>query len=247
MKRFGTLGAIAIFIVLIGVTALACGPETVRMGTEGAYKPYNFTNDAGDLDGFEIELGDELCRRAQLKCTWVTNEWDSIIPNLLADNYDTIMAGMSITAEREKQVDFTEAYFPPTTSVYVALDGAGDEVINGKVAVQVNTIQAHYLSDYGAMVLEFDLAEEPVTAVLNGEADAILADRTFLKEFVDKSEGRLVYIGPEVKVDSGVGIGVRKTDVELKGKLDTAISAMKDDGSLNALIIKWFGADADTF
>ena len=92
----------------------------------------------------------------------------------------------------------------------------------------MNTIQAHYLSDYGAMVLEFDLAEEPVTAVLNGEADAILADRTFLKEFVDKSEGRLVYIGPEVKVDSGVGIGVRKTDVELKGKLDTAISAMNE-------------------
>ena len=70
-------------------------------------------------------MGDELCRRAQLKCTWVTNEWDSIIPNLLADNYDTIMAGMSITAEREKQIDFTEAYFPPTTSVYVTLDGAG--------------------------------------------------------------------------------------------------------------------------
>jgi polar amino acid transport system substrate-binding protein len=54
MKRFGTLGAIAIFIVLIGVTALPCGSETVRMGTEGAYKPYNFTNDAGDLDGFEV-------------------------------------------------------------------------------------------------------------------------------------------------------------------------------------------------
>ena len=108
---------------------LSCvgGSERVRMGTEGAYEPYNFINDAGEVDGFERELGDELCRRADLECTWVTNEWDTIIPNLLDDQYDTIMAGMSITEERDEVIDFTQPYFPPSPAVYLALVGAGDE------------------------------------------------------------------------------------------------------------------------
>ena len=84
--------------VAIGaIVSTAATAQTVRMGTEGAYPPYNFINDAGDVDGFEREVGDELCKRANLTCEWVVNEWDSIIPNLVSGNYDTIIAGMSIT------------------------------------------------------------------------------------------------------------------------------------------------------
>ena len=68
--------------------------DTIRMGTEGAYPPYNFINDAGEVDGFERELGDEICTRDKLTCEWVVNDWDSIIPNLVYGNYDTIIAGM---------------------------------------------------------------------------------------------------------------------------------------------------------
>ncbi|MEM6620369.1 MAG: transporter substrate-binding domain-containing protein, partial [Pseudomonadota bacterium] len=85
-------------ILTTAAAVLATGmafADTVRMGTEGAYPPYNFINDAGEVDGFERELGDELCKRAELECAWVTNEWDSIIPNLVSGNYDTIIAGMS--------------------------------------------------------------------------------------------------------------------------------------------------------
>ena len=81
--------------------------QTVRLGTEGAYPPYNFLNDAGEVDGFEREVGDELCKRAELTCEWVTNDWDSIIPNLVSGNYDTIIAGMSITDERDEVIDVT--------------------------------------------------------------------------------------------------------------------------------------------
>jgi len=81
--------------------ATAVSAQTIRMGTEGGYPPYNFVNDNGEVDGFERELGDELCKRASLPGTWVTNEWDSIIPNLVSGNYDTIIAGMSITTERD--------------------------------------------------------------------------------------------------------------------------------------------------
>ena len=77
--------------------ALAGSHSVVRLGTEGAYEPWNFVNDAGEIDGFERDLGDELCKRAELTCEWVKNDWDSIIPNLVSGNYDAIIAGMSIT------------------------------------------------------------------------------------------------------------------------------------------------------
>ena len=236
----------AAVLVSLCVSCLG-GPEEVRMGTEGAYKPYNFINDAGEVDGFERELGDELCSRAYLECTWVTNDWDTIIPNLVDGNYDTIMAGMSITAERDEIIDFTQPYIPPIPSVYVALDGVGDDAIDGTVAAQVATIHADHLSTSGATLVEYELANQVIEAVLNGEADAALVDREFAHENIAASGGRLAVVGPDVTLDSGIGIGVREDDSDLKEKLDKAIASMKEDGSLNALIRKWFNEDADTF
>src|SRR5699024_12190319 len=100
----------------------------IRMGTEGAYPPYNFINDQGEVDGFERAVGDELCKRAGLECTWVTTDWDSIIPNLVSGNYDTIMAGMSITPERDEVIDFTQAYIPVQPSAYMARAGSDPDL-----------------------------------------------------------------------------------------------------------------------
>ena len=235
--------------VVVIAAALACGggADAVRMGTEGAYPPYNFIDESGEVDGFERELGDELCRRADLECTWVTNEWDTIIPNLEAGSYDTILAGMSITDERDQVIDFTQPYVPPSPSVYLVLMGAAPDAVQGRVAAQVATVQAAYLSESGADLREYDLAPEVVSAVLNGEADAALVDLEFAQESIDESGGKLALAEPRVALDAGIGVGVREDDGELRDKLDRAIGAMKEDGSLNALIEKWFGADAETF
>ena len=239
-------------VAVIAVLVLAClsctgGSETVRLGTEGAYPPYNFINDSGEVDGFERELGDELCRRADLECTWVTTEWDSMIPNLVAGDYDTILAGMSITDERDAVIDFTQPYIPPSPSVYIARAGAGDEVVAGRVAAQVATVQADYLSQSGATLVEYALAPEVVAAVLSGEADAALVDLGFARDSMAESGDGLTLVGPEVTLESGVGVGVREDDGWLKDRLDRAIDGMKGDGSLNALIQKWFGVDAQLF
>ncbi len=220
--------------------------QTVRMATEGAYPPYNFINDAGKPDGFEIELGNELCKRAGLTCEWVTNEWDSIIPNLVSGNYDTIMAGMSITDERKKVIDFTQAYYPPADSAYVGL-AADADIKKGTVAAQTSTIQAGYVAESGATLAEFATADETIAAVRNGEAVAVFADKDFLDPIVKDSGGQLVYVGEPVKLGGGVGMGVRQSDAELKGKFDAAITAMKEDGSLNAMITKWFTDAAKLF
>lgn len=231
------------------VLALSAGlaaAQTVRLGTEGAYPPYNFINDAGEVDGFERELGDELCKRAGLTCTWVTNDWDSIIPNLQSGNYDAIIAGMSITDEREKVLDFTQNYFPPAASAYLALTADAD-IKGGVIAAQVGTIQAGYVAESGATLLEFATPDETVAAVRNGEADAVLADKDYLVPIAAESGGQLVFAGDDVKLGGGVGMGLRESDTELKGKLDAAIKSMKCDGTLDPLIIKWFGDGAQVF
>jgi len=220
--------------------------KTIRMGTEGAYAPYNFLNDAGEVDGFEREVGDELCLRAELTCEWVTNEWDSIIPNLTSGNYDTIIAGMSITDEREEVIDFTQNYFPPAASAYAAMS-ADAGLAGGVIAAQTGTIQAGYVAESGATLLEFATYDETVAAVRNGEADAVFADKDALVPTVEESGGEMTFAGDDVPLGGGIGLGLRESDVELKGKFDAAIQTMKDDGSLNVLILKWFGQNAKTF
>ena len=234
-------------LVMSAGFALADGDgKTIRMGTEGAYPPYNFINDAGEVDGFERELGDELCKRAELTCEWVTNEWDSIIPNLVSGNYDTIIAGMSITDAREEVIDFTQNYFPPAASAYAAKSADAD-IAGGVVAAQTSTIQAGHVAESGATLLEFATYDETVAAVNNGEADAVFADKDALAPTVEESAGALMFVGDDVPLGGGIGLGLRESDTELKDKFNAAIQSMKDDGSLNKLIIKWFGEGAKTF
>ena len=216
--------------------AVADGHSVVRMGTEGAYAPWNFLNDAGEVDGFERELGDELCARAELTCEWVTNEWDSIIPNLVSGNYDTIIAGMSITAERDEVIDFTQAYTPPDPSAYLAMS-ADVDVAPGVVAAQTATIQAGFVAQQGWTLVEFATPEETIAAVRNGEADAVLADKSFLDTFAG-TDG-LVMLERMEQIGGGVGMGIRESDGELRETFNAAIQSMKDDGTLNALIAKW--------
>ena len=226
----------------------ALAQDVVRIGTEGAYEPYNYIDQAtGELTGYEIELGNELCKRASLNCEFVQNAWDSIIPNLQSGNYDMIMAGMSITDEREEVIDFSQNYIPPASSAYLALTAEANTGEGAVVAAQTGTIQAGYVAESGATLLEFATPDETVAAVKNGEADAVFADKDYLAPIAADSNGELVLLANEVQLGGGVGIGLRETDTELKEKMNAAIQSMKDDGSLNAMITKWFGPEAVTF
>jgi len=218
------------------VSTMAMAQDVTRLGTEGAYPPWNFINDAGEVDGFEREVGDELCARAELTCEWVTNEWDSIIPNLVSGNYDVIIAGMSITEEREEVIDFSENYSQPDPSSFVGMSTDID-LESSVIAAQTGTIQAAHVAEMGATLLEFATPEETVAAVKNGEADAVIADASFLAPYAE-SDAELNVIG-EILLGGGVAAGVRKSDTELRDTLTAAVQSMKADGSLNALIEKW--------
>tara|TARA_R110000868_G_scaffold15678_13_gene71245 strand:+ start:1776 stop:2528 length:753 start_codon:yes stop_codon:yes gene_type:complete len=231
-------------LLALGTTAQA--QETVRIATEGAYAPWNFLDDSGAPAGFEIDLGNAICEQAELSCEFIINDWDSIIPNLLAGNYDVIMAGMSITEERLETIDFTQNYFPPDPSLYIAAAGAGIDpsALEGKrVGVQGGTIQAAYAEEnLGAnnTIVSFGTADQAMADLGAGNLDTILADGAYLEPVVAASGGAFEFVGEDVMIGGGVGGGVRKDEADLKGKFDDALTALKKDGTVDELIAKWF-------
>jgi polar amino acid transport system substrate-binding protein len=237
-----------LFLAAVAVLALTFGAQaaTFKVGTEGGYPPYNFMDDSGKLAGYDIDVSNEICKRAGLECQFVTNDWDSIIPNLLAGNYDGIVDDMSITEERKQTIDFTEPYFPPDPSRFLSkADKTVDyNAIKGmKIGAQNSTIQAGYLDDKlkaDNTILKYDTQDQELADLNNGNIDLVFIDGSVALETAAGSNGALKSEGPDISIGEGAGIGLRKSDTELKGKLNAALASMKSDGSLDAIIKKYF-------
>ena len=218
----------------------------VRIGTEGVYAPWNFLDDSGKLAGFEIELGNEMCKRAELECEWVVNEWDSIIPNLLAGNYDVIMAGMSVTDERRETINFGAEYYPPDPSKFAGSKDTKidwDNIKGLKIGAQAATIQAAYLEEnLGAdnTILQYETPDQSIADLMAGNIDILLADNSFLSPVVEGSGGAVDFVGPDVSIGGGIAMGVRQDDTELTTKLNTALDELKKDGTVDQLIMEFF-------
>ncbi len=237
-------------ILVLAAAALICltaaAQAQTRLGVEGAYPPYNYVDDAGNVGGFDIDVGNEICKRAALQCTWVVNEWDTIIPNLLAGNYDAIVSSLSITDERKKTIDFTQEYFPPDPSTFVSLAGKTYDfaaLAGVKIGVQGGTIQAvHADANFkaGNTILSYETADQALADLNAGNIDLIFAEKAYLTETAAGSSGALAVVGPEVAIGNGVGIGLRQADDELETKFNDALTAMKADGTLDALITLYF-------
>jgi polar amino acid transport system substrate-binding protein len=237
---------------LIALTG-AANAQTVRIATEGAYAPYNFVDDTGKPAGFEIDLAAALCEKAAIECEIVTNDWDSIIPNLLAGNYDAIMAGMSITDERLQTIDFSQNYMLPDPSKFVTHSGSTldfTKLTGAKIGVQSGTIQEAYAKANfatGNTIVAFGTADQAMADLAAGNLDTILADNAYLEPVVAASNDAIVFSGEPIMIGNGIGVGLRKGDTELASKFNAAIDALKADGTINTLITKWFEGKAPLF
>jgi polar amino acid transport system substrate-binding protein len=232
-------------LAVAALTAAASGAP-IKIATEGAYPPFNYVDDNGNPAGFDVELGNELCLRASLECSWVVNEWDTLIPNLQAGNYDAIMADMTITEERRKTIDFTEEYFPADPSTYLSRAGSTYDytALKGlKIGAQTATVQAGWLGDHlkaDNTIVTFDTVDQAVADLNAGNLDLVLAEGSYIGEQVAGSHGALKADGPKIPIGSGAGIGLRKTDTQLRDSLNDALADVKADGWLEALIHKYF-------
>ncbi|WP_225770938.1 transporter substrate-binding domain-containing protein [Inquilinus sp. Marseille-Q2685] len=258
MKSWLSLAAAAALALAAG-TASA---ETLRVGTEGAYPPYNATDASGKLVGFEIDLANELCKRTNMTCEIIQQDWDGMIPALLNKRYDAIMAGMSVTEERMKQIAFSKPYSTTPAWFVSAKDGVLKDAktladiqaaLKGKsVGVQRSTIHQNFLEAKvpGADVKLYDTQDDLNLDLQNGRIDAGLADSLGWKDFLASDAGKgYSNFGPGLtgKDDPifglGVGIGLRKEDTALKEKLDKALDEVNADGTMTKLSVQWFGFD----
>jgi len=233
----------ALILAMLGPGASPARADIVKIGTEGAYAPYNFLNDKGEVDGFERELGDALCLHAGLVCQWITDRLDRLQTDLLGGQVDALMAGLVVTPEQQKAVGFSQDYLPPAKSVFVALNPSA-KIKKGPVAVQAGSVQAAYAGGLGTRVAAVPTVGEAVDAVRNGKAAAALLAEGYAGPILADAKGALVVLGAPVAAGGGTAIALRPDDGALRQKFDAALTAMKGDGSLNAMIVKWFGAGA---
>lgn len=212
--------------------------KTVRIASEGAYPPWNATDTSGKLTGFEVDLGNDLCKRMKVTCEFVAQDWDGIIPALQQGKYDAIMSAMTITDERKKVIDFSVPY-GTEPSVFAVVTGSPlakalnlgadrvdlndqgkakpvldklAEALKGKsVGVQVSTIQADFMDKHLPKVTmrTYDKIDNAGIDLGSGRVDAMLGDRSVVEAVVKATPGKMVIIGPNfIGGVIGEGMGV---------------------------------------
>ena len=252
MKRrvlFYTLAA----LILTAVTVSAQDWTKVRIGVEGAYPPFSYVEPNGELAGFDIDIAKALGKAMGAEVTLVAQDWDGIIPALLAKKYDAIIASMSITEERKQKVAFSNKYYQ-TPAKFICKKGMMDtfskEAIKGKkVGVQRATIHDRYLTDnYGndVEIKRYGTQDEAYLDLTAGRVDLLLADSVALSDgFLKKPEGAdYQFIGPDLSdpkwFGDGAGIAIRKQDTALVEKFNMAIDKIRSDGTYKAIQDKYF-------
>ena len=248
--------AAALGIVALAGTAEAKEWTKVRIGVEGAYPPFSSVSPAGELQGFDIDIAKALCEQMKVECTLVQQDWDGIIPALLARKYDAIIASMSITEERKQKVDFTEKYYQ-TPARFVAKKGSGFEIshqgLKGKkVGVQRATIHDSFLTDnFGDAVeiVRYGTQDEANLDLVAGRVDLLLADSIAISEGLLKTDkGKdFEFVGPPYSdpkwFGEGAGIALRKNDEDLRLMFNKAIDEIRENGTYDKIAQKYFDFD----
>lgn len=251
ISRWIVSAAAAVVLALGAGSAIAA--EKIKIGTEGAYPPFNTITPDGKVEGFDIDIANALCAQMKVECEIVTQDWDGIIPALQAKKFDAIIASMSITEERKKQVAFTHKYYTTPLSLAALKDSdiASTEpaALAGKtVGAQASTTQANYAQDVygkaGAEAKLYPTQEEAVTDLLNGRLDAVISDKFVLVDWMKKaSDGCCKMIGDVKGTETEAGIAVRLEDTALRDRLNAAIDAIVADGTYKKIQSKYFDFD----
>jgi len=228
----------------------------LKIGTEGAYPPFNFLTADGQLEGFDVDIARALCEEMNAECEFVTQDWDGIIPALQAGKFDAIIASMSITEERKQQVDFTEKYYntPPALVVAKDSDIAGvtkEDLADKTIGAQGSTTHANFAEETfpDSEIRVYPTSEEYKLDMVNGRLDAVIDDVIVLQDWLKTPDGECCKVlGTLTPVEEiygeGIGIAVRKGEDELREKFNAAIAAIRENGKYKEINDKYFDFDA---
>jgi polar amino acid transport system substrate-binding protein len=235
-------------------SAMAAG-EKIVIGTEGAYPPFNNLESDGSLTGFDIDIAKALCEEMKAECTFVTQDWDGIIPALISKKFDAIIASMSITAERKEKVDFTNKYYNTPPAIVVPKDSpiteATEDAFDGKtLGAQSATTHSNYAEAHlkKSELKLYPTSEEYKLDIANGRIDGVIDDVVVLSEWLKTADGGCCKLLGVLPIDpvingEGAGIAVRKGDDALREKFNAAIDAIRKNGKYKEINDKYFPFD----
>ncbi len=236
------------------LTAGAAAADTVKIGIAAEpYPPFAAPDSAGNWSGWEVEIAMAICAAQEMTCEITPTGWDGIIPSLLGEQIDVIMASMSITEERAKKIDFTDHYYK-TPAVIVTAMGSGitpdDAGLSGKIlGVQASTTHQAYaqkhFEDSAAEIRVYQTQDEANQDLYAGRVDAVQADSIAMADFVASDIGACCEIVGAVADDvailgKGVGAGVRMGDDALREQLNAGIAAILENGTYDEITGKYF-------
>ncbi|MBU1333205.1 MAG: ABC transporter substrate-binding protein [Gammaproteobacteria bacterium] len=239
-------------ILLAAAATLAFGTSAVaadklKIGTEGAYPPFNLIDASGQVGGFDVDIAQALCAKMKTECEVVTSDWDGIIPALNAKKFDFLVASMSITEERQAAVDFTDPYYTNKLQFVAPKDSefSTDKAsLKGKViGAQRATIAGTWLEDNLDGVVDiklYDTQENAYLDMTSGRLDGILADTFVQWEWLKSDAGKsFEFKGDPVFDNDKIGIAVRKGDA-LRERLNVALKEIVADGTYKKINDKYF-------
>ncbi|MCW3478187.1 ABC transporter substrate-binding protein [Neisseriaceae bacterium JH1-16] len=255
MKK--TLITLSMALLATSMGAAAKDWKEVRFGVDASYPPFEYKAPDGKVVGFDIDLGNEICKRMNAKCVWVESSFDGMIPALKAKKFDGVLSSMSKTEKRMKEINFSAKLFHNPTNL-VAKTGSGllptAEALKGKrVGVEQGTTQETYAKTYwepkGVTVVAYQNQDLVNQDLLSGRLDATLQDTMQAKNgFLKKPAGHGyslagAAIEDEKTLGQGTAVGLRKDDADLKVAIDKAIAAILKDGTYKKIAGKYFDFD----
>ncbi len=260
IKKIPVLKALSILGLAAGLlsgTAEAKDWKTVRIGTDATYPPFESVDSKGDIVGWEVEYGNALCAKMQVTCTWQNQDWDGIIPSLLAGKFDVIVSSMNETPARAQKVLFSDVYYATAPVIMTSASEKSNDVspaaLKGKtIGCQSSTVFANYLSKYykDSEIKLYPGGDEAQLELKNGRLDYAVNDSIVSQSFIDKSGDGCCRIVTSIDRKSdpeifgpGVGAAFRKDDTDLAAMFNKAIAALKADGTFDALAKKYFKVD----
>lgn len=251
----GLLSAGMAIAMLFPVAAQADDLEQIKQAGEmkvamsGAYPPFNFVNEQNEVVGFDASIAKEIAERLGVKATIVTTAWDGIIAGLLASKYDTIIASMTITPEREKAVDFVGPYYHAGRAVFVseASPVQSLEELKGKtLGVTLGETHEKWAREQGGWEIRtYKGLPELLLELNSGRVDAIVADNIPVAVAIKESGEKIRQLEtPGIEGGSvSVGIAIRKNNPELKAAMQKALDELMADGTYEKLAMEWIGRD----
>jgi polar amino acid transport system substrate-binding protein len=253
--RLFAAASLAAMSLFAGANMAAAADDTLVIGTDATYPPFESLDAGGKFQGFDIDIGNALCAQMKVKCTFVNQDFDGIIPALQAKKFDMILSSMSITPERLKTIDFTDKIYNTPPAIAVPKDStateATDAALKGKtIGAQSSTTHANYATEHlkDVELKLYPTADEYKLDIANGRIDAVIDDVVVLSEWVKSDAGNCCKMLGTLPIDpvingEGAGIGLRKGDDALKTKINTAIAAIRADGTYKKIQDKYFDFD----